>query len=409
MMNNRSIALAVVLVAVGTVAMAQTGPVRPAYQFPSTERSTSGPAAVQLGDSPVYAAPFASVSYGNDSNVTTASRNEISSPYLIAGGGVNLNARDERSVFNMSLLAYYGRYSDSTADNYADGASRMSYDYAFTQRDFARVYWDYVRGHDPRGSTDRTILLQGDPDKYYTNTPGIMYAHGAPGAEGRFEVFGNKTYKRYLNNKETTAASDKDVTDYGGAFYWRVMPKTYLLAEARGSSINYLDSTSTYSGNESRYYLGATWEATAATSGTLKVGQLKKDFDSTNPGWSGTGWEGMITWMPRTYSKVDLYSARTPVDSTGQGTFILSDATGINWNHDWSSVLTTGVNARWQKDAYQGFPRTDDIEVYGARIDYKFRRWVTFGAEYTYTKRDSNIAFYDYDKNLWLFSAAFSM
>ncbi len=234
--NKKSLAIAVAFALAAGAAVAQTSPVRPAYSFPSTPEG-KGPAAVQLGSSPVYAAPYASFSHGNDSNVTLRPNNEIDSAYQISGAGVNFDARDARSVFVAKVYAMYGRYGDSTEDNYSDWGSRMSYDFAFDTRNFLRLNWDYIRGHDGRGTTDR-FPPQTSPDKYYDNTPGFIYSFGAPGAQGRFELFGSKSYRRYLNNRDVTVGSDRDTDNYGAAFYWRVAPKTSLLAEARGTTID---------------------------------------------------------------------------------------------------------------------------------------------------------------------------
>lgn len=405
--NKKPLALAVTLLVAGGAAMAQTAPVRPAYQFPTTQSPARGPAAVQLGSSPVFATPFASIAYGNDSNLFLTPANELSTPYQVYGGGVNLDARDAKSVFQMGLLVSRGIYNDSRADNYTDSSARLSYDVAFDPRNFLRAKWDYLRGHDARGTTDRPD--QSGPDKYSESTPGITYAYGAPGAQGRAELFASKAFKRYLNNSPATDGSDRDTTDYGGAFYWRVAPKTSLLAEARATDIEYKLSSSTLSGSETRYFVGATWEAMAATTGTVKLGQLKKDYDSARPSYSEFAWEGLITWMPRTYSKVDFYSSRQPIESTGLGDYTLSDASGVVWTHGWNSVVSTDASARFQKDKYQGFPRTDETQIYGLKATYKMRRWLTLGAEYQYTKRDSDLNIYDYDKNLWLISAVLSM
>lgn len=406
-MKMKSVALAVALVAVAGIAMAQTGPIRPAYQYPSASSGAVGPASVQVGSSPLYVAPWASAAFGNDSNLNQSRNNAIDSAYQVYGAGIKADARDANSVFQMGLLVSSGRYSDSGADDYTDSSARSSYDFAFSPRSFLRASWDYLRGHDPRGSTDRATGSA--PDKYFLNTPGITYAYGAPGAEGRMEVFASRSVRRYLNNREFTAGSDRDTKDYGAAYYWRVMPKTSILAEARGTDLHYLLPTSTLSGSEARYYVGATWEATAATSGTVKVGQIEKRFQSDRPTFKGTGWEGMITWLPRSYSKFDLYSSRQPLESTGLGNFILSDAIGIIWTHGWNSVFSTEANARFQKDKYQGFDRNDDVTALGLRANYKFRRWLMLGAEYQHTNRDSNVQFYEYDRNLWLLSAALSM
>ena len=407
MNKKRFLALAVSLVSVAGAATAQTSPVRPAYSFPSSKGAPSGPAGIQLGNSPVYAAPFVGVAVGNDSNITSASTNEIDSAYQVYSAGVNLDARGNNSVFMMSLLGTHGRYSDSDADNYTDSSARTSYDVAFTPRDYLRLSWDYTRGHDPRGSTDRSA--QANPDKYFVSVPGVMYAYGAPTAQGRMEVFASRAVRRYLNNRETTIGSDRNTKDYGAAFYWRVMPKTSILVEARGTDLKYLLEDSELSSSEARYYGGVTWEATAATSGTVKVGRLEKRFDSDRPDFKGFSWEAMVSWLARTYSKFDLYSSRQTIESTGLGNFILSDATGIIWTHSWTSVFSTEANARIQKDKYKGFDRDDDITGYGLKANYKFRRWLTLGAEFQHTTRDSNIGIYEYDKNLWLISAVMSM
>ena len=42
--------------------------------------------------------------------------------------------------------------------------------------------------------------------------------------------------------------------------------------------INYKSNLSTLDGNEQRVMIGAKWEATAQTSGEVKVGQLKKKY-----------------------------------------------------------------------------------------------------------------------------------
>ena len=120
-------------------------------------------------------------------------------------------------------------------------------------------------------------------------------------------------------------------------------------------------------------------------------------------------WEGSVTWAPVSYSTFDFYTARTTNESTGLGTFILSKVAGVTWNHGWSSFVTTGVDARYQKDEYQGFDRVDSMSSLGLKVGYKFRRWLTLGASYTYTHRNSNINAFEYDKNLYMLTATGSL
>jgi hypothetical protein len=380
--------------------------IRPAYEYPATPTG-SGPASVQMGDTPLYFTPYIGLAYGRDDNLFFSDVFKRASNLYLVSPGVKVDARSPNSVLQLAYQGQIGRYTDSEDDNYIDHTFRSQFDFALDRRNFFKLGYDYIRGHDPRGSTDRPT--SNSPDKYRLSSPSIAYAFGAPGAVGRLEAYYSDAHKRYLNNRDVTFASDRNTQEFGGIFYWRVMPKTYVLAEARRTVLGYLDPASPFNSTEYRYYGGVSWEATAATTGTVKIGRIEKRFESDAPRFTGTSWEVTVTWAPRTYSKFDLFTVRTPTESTGLGDFILSDITGVTWTHAWTSVLNTGVDARFQKDRYKGFDRTDEIYSLGLKVGYRFRRWLTLGAEYTYTNRDSNLNNFDYDRNFYLLTATASM
>lgn len=408
MTNKKTVAVAMVLFAVSVGAHAQSsGIVRPSYEFPAPPAAT-GPASMQVGSSPFFFSPYVGVGAGYDDNLFLTNGNEKSSTLYVFNPGFTLDARDPNKVIQLRYQAQIGRYGQSEADDYVDQNGRAQFDMAITSSNFLRLGLDYVRGHDPRGSTDRPIGPA--PDKYKQTNPFATYAFGAPGAQGRLEAYYSYQDRKYLNNRETTAGSDRKTEEYGGVFYWRVMPKTYAIVEARETRIAYHLPTSPLDANETRIYGGVSWEATAATVGTIKVGNLKRRPEADNvPEFSGTSWEATVTWSPRTYSKFDFFTARQTNESTGLGNFILSSIAGVSWNHAWSSVLSTGVDYRFQKDEYQGFDRTDKSNILGLKVGYKFRRWLTLGAEYSHTQRDSNLPTFEYDKNLYLLTATASM
>jgi polysaccharide biosynthesis protein VpsM len=397
---------AIVLSCSAPWASAQVAYVRPAYTFPLVAEG-SGPAAVRMGSTPFYFSPYVGAAVGRDDNLFLSSSNEKRSTLYIVSPGFKIDARDSNKVFQLGYQAQAGRYSSSEDDNYVDHTLRSQLDVAFDRRNFLKLGYDYSRAHDPRGSTDRPIA--GRPDRYWLSSPNATYAFGAPGAAGRLEVYGSAGRKRYLNNRGTTINGDRDTTEFGGVFYWRAMPRTYLLAEARRTDLDYKASQSTFDSRETRYFGGVMWEATAATTGTLKVGRLEKRFDTVHPEFSGTSWEAHVGWAPRSYSKFDFFAARSTTEATGLGSFILTDVAGVSWTHAWSSVLSTAVDARYQKDEYQGFAREDDIKSLGFKVGYKFRRWLTLGAEYNHVRRDSSQRIFEYDKNLYLLTATASM
>ncbi len=382
-------------------AQAQTALIRPSYRFPEAP-APNGPGNVQIADSPFFVTPYVGLAGGRDDNVQLSNTHRKESTLYILSPGITVDARDAAKVFTFDYQAQIGHYTSSGDDDYTDQAARAQFDMALDRRNFLRLVMGYGHGHDQRGSTDRPISNQ--PDKYRVSAPGVTYAFGTPGAQGRIELYADDADKKYLNNRETTAGSDHDTRNYGGAFYWRAMPKTYLLAEARETHIRYDLPSSQQSADERRLFAGVSWEATAATTGTVKVGRLKRDFKSDLPDESSTSWEGTVTWAPRTYSKFDLYAVRTTTEATGQGSFILTTLTGVVWSHNWNSSISTGLDLHHQHDAFQNFDRTDNTDSAALRFGYRFRRWLTLGAQYTYTKRDSNVPDVDYNRNVYLFT-----
>lgn len=393
----------------GAIAQVVPVPIRPAYVYPSGRSASAvpGAASVQVADSPLYFTPYAGLAIGHDDNLFYQPSNEKASNLYVTSAGVSFDARDASKVFSAAVNTQYGVYTSSRNDDYWDTNVYSAFDTIMAPSLYGRIDYIFIHGHDPRGLTDRP--LQETPDKYEYSRPGATLAYGAPGARGRIEAYYNYAWRKYTNNRDTTIGSDRDTPEYGAAYYWRVMPKTSVLFEARRTDQNYRLSTSPLDSEEQRYYAGVTWEATAATSGTIKIGTFRKKFDSSLPSYDGTSWEALVAWSPRTYSHFDFYSARFPTESTGLGSFILSDATGVLWTHNWTSYVSTGVNARYQRDRYQGFDRNDDISSIGLRVGYKFRRWLTLGAEYTYIKRDSNLDNFDYNKNVYFLTATASM
>jgi hypothetical protein len=362
---------------------------------------------IQVADTPVYFTPYLGAGFGYDDNLFFSNGNEKSSYLYVISPGLRFDARDASKVFSVAYQSQYGVYTSSRNDDYWDHNVAASFDTIMAPSLYGHLEYLFVHGHDPRGLTDRPV--ESTPDRYELSKPGVTLAYGAPGAKGRVEAYYSYGYRKYINNRDVTAGSDRDIPEYGAAFYWRVMPKSSLLVEARRTDQDYILSSSPLDSHEDRIYGGVTWEATAATTGTVKVGTLRKRFDSDLPGFSGTSWEALITWAPRTYSSFDFYSARYPTESTGLGSFILTDASGVVWNHNWSSYVSTAISARYQRDRYQGFDRNDDTTGLGLRVGYKFRRWLTLGAEYSYLRRDSNLDQFDFSKNLFFVTATASM
>lgn len=404
-MNNTTkiaAALGALLATASAGALAQsTGPAKPQYELGGAKPADDGPRGVQAGEG-IYVFPYVKLGIGNDDNLFQTNGGEKKSSYTLLNPGFVVEARRPAQLYRLAWDSKFASYQSSSADNYQDHILKGSGDFVFSSSSGLRLGYDFERGHDPRGSTDR--VFSSTPDRFRINGVNALYAFGANQARGRIEVEGGIAEKRYTNNRASTVFGDRDTGSFRTTLFFRVMPKTSLLAEFSHQDFDYVSvpSNAALDSKEKRYMGGVTWEATAATAGTVKVGRLEKEFDSSlRPNFSGTSWEGNVEWKPLSYSKVDLYAVKTINEASGLGDFILSKRTGAAWTHGWNSRLTTVASYNFTKDDFQGggAVRKDEIDTFGVKLNYKLQRWLTLGADYTYTDRDSNISLFRYKRS----------
>ncbi len=372
-------------------------------QQPAQTVAPSGPAGFPVGPMTVY--PGIDLAIGHDDNLFLQQTSPKSSSFTVVSPYVRAEARPGPHKFDIGLRIDDGRYHSSAADNYTDYSLLGNGDMVFSGRAGLKLRAEHRHGHDPRGSTDRGISAT--PDEYDNTGIDGVFRYGAAGARGRIEIDAGAFARRYTNNRITTEASDRDTGQLGGTFFWRVMPRTELLAQVGFREIDYRLAGSTLDSTESRYLVGVKWEATAKTTGIAKFGRLKKDFDSPlRQDFSGSSWDVGVRWSPLTYSVFDLNTSKQTGESTGFGDTIVTKLYGLTWSHAWTSRLRTQALANYRTETFTGagVGREDDTTSWGLRVGYDFRRWLRFGAEYTHFDRDSNTAGFDYKRNLLLFT-----
>lgn len=403
MKNNRiSPILGALLASFAFGVFAQTtAPVKPTYEIPGGESKDKddGPRGIALQDG-VALYPWVDLSYGRDSNLFLTRLAPTSSNITTLAPGLKLVARSKATTFTFDYTSRSAKYESSRNDNFSDYHLGGIGEFVFDSRTGLRLGAEDNKGHDPRGSTDRGISAK--PDVFGNSGLNGLFAYGGNDASGRIELDAGSYNKRYKNNRATTIGSDRDTTNFGGRFFARFTPKTSFLVEARQDKFDYKSATSAFDSKERRFLVGVTWEATAATSGTVKVGQIRKDFTSSIiKDFSGTGWDAIAQWAPQSYSRLGLTTVKEFGESTGLGDFILTKRYGVSWTHDWNSRFTTVASANRAKDDFANGARNDTTDSFGVRINYKVQRWLTLGGELTNTDRDSNNAAFKYKRNIY--------
>ena len=244
--------------------------------------------------------------------------------------------------------------------------------------------------------------------RYQDNLADLIATYAAPSGKFKFEL----EYSNYDIDYEDLAVSYRNRNDnsFGASAFYKFWPKTSLFVEYNFSDIDFDGGTSTDS-TEDRYYAGATWDMTAKTRGTLKLGYIEKDFDSPaiedQEGLSVelqtqhnlTPKRGLQINGFRKFSESDFGSASTFL-STGIDVALLQ-----RFTEKWSGTF----DVSFENNDYKGFDRTDDLFGIGPTLRFEPRKWLIFDLGYNYYLNDSNITTYDYEANQIYFRATLSL
>lgn len=357
---------------------------------------------------PLTLYPSASLSYGYNDNVLLTT-NRVSSYTTVLTAGLRAELESGKSKYSVGYDGTFGRYQgSSTVDNYDYHVFSALADMDLSTRARLKLGADHAIKSDPRGSTP--TALTPSPNKYHISGINGLFSYGAPGAQGRIELESAFTVKRYETNRITTSAFDVDTQRAGATFYWRVAPKTELLLQGFGiRSVYTFNPPSRLSNTTYVAFAGVKWEATALTEGYAKIGVAKKDM--VQPGVNDTlsgAWEAGINWKPLTYSLVSFSTGRQLNDPLAGGNTIQNSYYNARWTHEWTDRITTNVGGSYITDEFRGtvpIARSDKTSSVGLGVSYAMQRWLTLGADYTYTNRDSNTNTFSYRKNLMMFTA----
>jgi hypothetical protein len=353
-------------------------------------------------DNGIFVYPSVLAGVGYNSNIAGTSTNPQGSSQFTVQPRVVGELKKHGDRYTLTYNGNFTRYSNSSTDNFNNNDLTLAGDNYFSAR--SRMGWSvgYVMSSDPRGSTDRPVSTE--PDRWTAPSAQAIYAYGAKGAQGRFEVEAGLQNKRYQNNRAYTVNSDVDSTALAGRFFYRIMPKTAAVFEVRRGDARYVTNTG-LNNTDTRYLVGVTWDSGSKTTGTFKVGHQNKSFSNAAvTGSSGATWEGGLKWSPLTYSTVELTTGRSAVDSSGFSNYAMNDTTNVVWNHKWASYLTTRATVASIRTDYSGTARSDSTRYIGLGVFYEFGRNMRAGFEYGNTNRSSDQSIYDFKRNTSLLS-----
>lgn len=328
-----------------------------------------------------------------------------------------LAAKDRLNVYSLRYSLNSKTYHSTQSDNHVDHHVDLNSHLEFNDRN--RL--DLNAGYDKVEVVGDTQGGVGINDKFHSYNVGGVYGFGAQSAAMQLELAADQVWLRYdndqvVNGRVVNSNRERDMSTISGTAYYRVASKTRALAEVRYRDFDYQMKGSTLNNDATSYLMGVTWDATAKTTGTAKIGYTKKKYDDAGrDDATGSVWQVGVNWQPLTYSTFSLNTSRDFEEGyEGAEDAIDTTRTGINWNHAWSAQVSTDVGYTYIDEQYEYSTRDsrdDKTDQFRVGLTWNVQRWLDLGVSYSYEDVDSTspIKTQSYDRNIFMVSVNMSL
>ncbi len=361
---------------------------------------------------PLHLLPSLGVGYGYDDNIFESRQHVRSSPVATIVPELSALWQQSSGALQFGYRATVIQYIDSDDDDFTGqmlfGRGRLEAGYR------NRFSLDLVaeQKNEPRG-TGLTIGIDPEspdmpdsPDEFTDNSGSLVYEFGARGAEGMLRFHGRGLEHEYSNHRDRTRYFDRDEAQFGGAFLWRLLPRSTAVLELRSKQIRYAHErpgASTLDSDESDLLLGAEWDVTETTTGSARVGRNSKNFDADDrTDEETTAWEVSATWTPINYSTFRFRFERMPQETSGIGDFVDTRTAELVWEQRWRDRLGTRLRYKNLDEQYKNAgdrsQKTDEIQL---DLNYAMRRWLTWTVTAIVRDRSSDTAALEFDRNVY--------
>jgi len=315
-------------------------------------------------------------------------------------------------LYGVNYWMEQGAYSTNANDNYTDQLLELEGRRSFGRRIEGVSSIAYKLGHDSRGAgVDEGVVALEDvfyPDKFRELSFKAALEYGADASTLGVQGYTSVLDKNYLNNFDRGTADREYVDQTVGAIgYLYVSPITDALVEVRRSRIDYQSPNQVAQDKEgviNTYFIGGRWDVSGKTTGSIKIGQTNRLFDSkqieTNESFS---WEVALEWSPKAYSVVSLETSRGSKETSGPGVFVMSDDLNIIWSHSYSVFFSMELEVGYENDDYYSdsdIQREDEIFSFGGKVIYSPSRSMDLGFNMGREVRSSDLEGLDYNKFL---------
>mgnify|MGYP001612937338 FL=1 len=335
-----------------------------------------------------------------DDNFREVENNKKSSLITKLAPTFELKAEDRNSATRLIWQpTRYIYHDESDASNTAQRVRAESV-MEFTDRHRLKLEAEYRKWE----RTESTAV-EGINDKLNNKRVGGLYTFGAKSADNQIDVGANYAELRYDNGDGINDDKERNTTALTSTWYHRIGSNTRGLLEYDHTHFDYLQADSPRSSNSDAVLAGAVWDFTARTTGKVRVGYEKKNFDnSESKDLDNPTWQVDLQWKPRTYSTFTFVARQALAEGDDGAEAVKSTFTQVGWRHGWTERITTVAQAGIGRYVYEGQSRTDNFQDYNLAVVYAMRRWLDIELGYRYRDNDSDADDESFTRNVFQIS-----
>jgi hypothetical protein len=308
----------------------------------------------------------------------------------------------------LDLLAAVGAevatFTREPADDYEDGSLGLNVSWLATRRGRLDLRAGFERSHDPFGinRTENATVRDQDLDIWHALQGGMLFHYGAPEATLNAEVGLSALSKSYQTNEIATRFLDHTKTSLQYTLYYNFSPKTAALFDFIRNDIQFdeaFGATDTRGGDEYRVRTGVRWLATGKTSGDLRVGVYRREFEETSASEHGLDWQATVQWAPRARTLLDLEAARGSQESYRADTNVnITRSATARWKQYWGARASSQLSVGQTTTEFVGIARKDTAYNVRLGLDYMLSQSLSAVMAAESSNRTSNEPTSEFDR-----------
>jgi hypothetical protein len=319
---------------------------------------------------------------------------------------IDVRSNFPRHSLNFAVQSDIGRYVDNTDENFVDYGTTLGGRLDVTRRTRLVGGVQYARGHESRDDPE-------DPGVDVADEPVEFDEYGGNlGIEQDFNRFnvalsGNVDRRDYEEDDPDIPQDDRDRTLYGGRLRTGYFLSPRINVFVQGGLRREVRDTSEASDppikRDNNVYdvrVGTAIDITGLLFGEVSVGwQLQEfdesDLDSENSLAYGAG----LTWNPTQLTSLRL-NAAGGFEPSDVGASSIRNSVALRVDHELLRNVLIGGQVAYRRDDFQDTGRVDNRFDVGPDITYLLNRYLSVGAGYTFTTRDSDDSDREFTRNL---------